>query len=134
MIQREQINKKIVHLQVLEANMKILDERFKIITERVEELQKTRNAVEELKTTKPSKAMIPLGSGNFVFGSIDHTEDIVVGIGAGVAIKKKREQSIEILDDRLKELESILNEISGQMQIITEQSENIQSDIEKLQK
>jgi len=134
MIKKEELQKKIIQLQLLEANLKIFEERFKFINERVEELQKTRNAIEELKITKPNKAMIPLGSGNFVFGSVDDSENIIVGIGAGVAIKKKKEEAMNILDGKLKELENVLNEITNQMQIITEQSEKIQSEIEKLQK
>jgi prefoldin alpha subunit len=133
MSKKEDIQKKVIEFQILEANLKMLQERANVINQKAEELEKTRVAIEELKDTKPSKALIPLGSGNFVNGSIENSENIIVGIGSGVAIKKKREESIKILDDRIKDLENDLNDISKQSTAIIIQLEKVQQDIEKLQ-
>jgi len=78
--------------------------------------------------------MIPLGSGNFVFGKIDDAENIIVGAGAGVAIKKNKKEAMGILESRIGELENSLRGLTGQSQLIVEQLEKLQSEIEKLQK
>jgi prefoldin alpha subunit len=75
-----------------------------------------------------------LGSGNFVYGSIENCEDIIVGVGSDVAIKKKREKAIEFLDSRIKELESNLNIILKQSSAFMMQLEKIQQELESLQK
>ena len=134
MKKEEDLQKKIIEVQILESNLKVLQERATVISQRLEELEKTRSSIEELKGTKPTKALIPLGSGNFIFGSIESSEDVIVGIGSGVALKKNREGAVEILDSRIKEIEDNLKEIASQSTIIAEQLEKIQEDVEELQK
>jgi prefoldin alpha subunit len=134
MTKEEDLQKKIIEFQILESNLKVLQERANVISQRLEEVEKTKSAIEELKGTKPTKALIPLGSGNFIFGSIESSEDVIVGIGSGVALKKNREGAVEILDNRIKEIEDNLEEMSNQSTIITEQLEKIQEDVEELQK
>lgn len=134
MTKKEELQKKIIQFQILDANLKVLQERMGVLTTRIDELQKTKTAIDNLKLSKSTKAMIPLGSGNFVFGRIDDTENIIVGAGAGIAIKKKKKEAIEILDSRIGELENSLRDLTGQTQAIVEQLEKLQFEIEKLQK
>lgn len=124
----------VVQFQILEANLKALQERAVILNERIEEIEKTKIAIEDLKQTKPTKALIPLGSGNFISGTIENTEDIIVGVGSGVAIKKKKEDVLAILESRLKEIEEDLRNITNQSTNIALELEKIQEKIEKLQK
>jgi len=133
-MKKDELQKKIIQFQILDTNLKVFQERVKVLADRIDDLQKTKTAIDNLKVSKTTKAMIPLGSGNFVFGSIDDGENIIVGAGAGVAIKKKKEEAIEILESRIGELENSLRALTGQSQIIVEQLEKLQSEIEKLQK
>lgn len=131
---KDDMQNKIVQFQVLESNLKALQEKAEEISQRVEEMQGTKVAIEELKQMKPSSALIPLGSGNFVAGRIESTDEVIVGVGGGIAIKKKREEAIAVLDDTLKELEKALDDIRGQSMTIAMQLERLQEELEKLQK
>ncbi len=134
MKKKEELQKKAIQFQILNATLGTFQEKARLLTQRIEELQKTKDAIEELKRTKPDKALIPLGSGNFIVGRIEDTENIIVGIGAGVAIKKKREDAIEILNSRLRELEVSMNEVANRIQILSQEIEKLQLEIEELQK
>lgn len=131
---KEDLQNLVVQFQILEANLKALQERAVILNERIEEIEKTKIAIEDLKQAKPTKALIPLGSGNFISGTIENTEDIVVGVGSGVAIKKKKEDALAILESRLKEIEEDLINVTSQSTSIAFELEKIQEKIEKLQK
>ena len=134
MNKKEDLQKKLIEFQILDANFKLLQERAGVLNSKLEELQKTRAAIEELKNTKPNKTLVPLGSGNFVYGSIENCEDIIVGVGSGVAIKNKREKALEILDSRIKELENNLNDVLKQSSVFVVQLEKVQQEIENIQK
>ncbi|NIO44491.1 MAG: prefoldin subunit alpha [Candidatus Aenigmarchaeota archaeon] len=134
MTKKEDLQKKLIEFQILDANFKMLQERAEILNKKLEELQKTGVAIEELKTTKPEKALIPLGSGNFVYGEIENCDEIIVGVGNGVAIKKKREEALKNLDSRIKEIEKDMNDIIKQSSAFVIQLEKVQQEIEKLQK
>ena len=130
----EEIQKKAVQFQILESNLKMLQERAEEISQRLSEFQQTKTAIEDLKTTKPEKAMIPLGSGNFVFGTVENSDDIIVGVGSGVAIKKNREDALKILDAKITESQNVLNDITKKSQGFIQSLERIQLEIQELQK
>jgi prefoldin alpha subunit len=130
---KDDVQKKIVQFQILEANLKALQEREELINERLAEIENTKAAIEELKKTKPGKTLIPIGSGNFISGKIDDTEELIIGVGSGVAIKKKREDAAEILDSKFKEFEKDLNELRNQGTTIAFQLAKLQEEIEKSQ-
>ncbi|OGI12069.1 prefoldin subunit alpha [Candidatus Micrarchaeota archaeon RBG_16_36_9] len=134
MNEKEDVQKKIMEFQILDNNLKMLQERAEMVNQRLEDMHRTKVAIEDLKTTKPNKALIPLGSGNFVYGGIENCEDIIVSVGSDVVIKKKREKAIEVLDVRIKELESNLNTILRQSSAFVMQLEKIQQELESLQK
>jgi prefoldin alpha subunit len=131
---KEDMQKKIVQFQILESNLKMLQERAELISQRIDEFQKTRYAIEELESTKPGKALIPLGSGNFVTGSVENIDDIIVSVGNDVAIKKDRKGALEILDKKITETENTLNDITKKSQVIIQGLEEIQMEIEEMQK
>lgn len=131
---KEDFQKKVVQFQILESNLKALQEKADELSQRMEEAQSTKTAIEELKQIKPSNALIPLGSGNFVSGKIENTEEVLIGIGSGIAIKKKRDDAIIVLDNTLKELEKNLDDVRNQIMSIALQLEKLQEELEKLQK
>jgi prefoldin alpha subunit len=134
MTKEEDLQRRVVEFQVLEANFKIFQERLEVLNDKIEEFQKTRIAIEELKETKQTKAMIPLGSGVFVYGTVDNANDVIIGVGGGIALKGKREDAIKIIDEKTKELETELNSTANQTSVIALRLDKIQEEIEKLQK
>ena len=123
--------KKIFEFQMLQAHLQELQRRQEMVVERMNELARTRAAFEELNTVKAGEgALIPLGGENFVQGKIADTKNIIVGIGGGVAIKKTAEGASEILDGRIKELESVADELSAEVQSTIMQLAKLQSELE----
>jgi len=134
MDKKEDLQKKLIEFQILDTNLKTLQERAELLGQKLEELQKTKFSIEELKNANPAKAFIPLGSGNFVRGSIENCEEVLVGIGSDIAIKKNRQDALKILDSRINELEDDLNNILKQVSVFVMQLEKVQQEIENLQK
>ncbi len=134
MNKKDDLQKKIVEFQILDTNLKMLQEKAGFVNQKLEDLQRTKIAIEDLKSAKPSKALVPLGSGNFVYGSVENCDDIIVGIGSDVAVKKKREKALEFLSGRIKDLENDLNTVLKQSSMFVMQLERVQQEIESLQR
>ena len=130
---KEDMQKKIVQFQILESNLKMLQERAMLISQTLDEYQKTREALLSLETTKPEKALIPLGSGNFVEGKIDNTEDVIVEVGNSIVLKKKRKDALSILDGKITEMQNSFNDITKKSQTLIKGLEEIQCEIENMQ-
>lgn len=130
---KEDLQKKIIQFQYMEASLKTLQERAQFIAQRMEELQRTMLAMEDLSNTKPNNSYIPLGSGIFVQGNIEKTDDLIVNIGAGVVMKKKKEEAKKMLEEKITLYEEDLKKISNNAQTILVELQKIQQDIQKMQ-
>lgn len=130
----DDFQRKAVQFQIMETNIKALQAKSDDISQRIEEGLSTRHAIEELKGAKPTGALIPLGSGNFAAGRIENTDEIIVGLGSGVAVKKSREEALAFLDISIKELEGSLDEMRNQIMSIAFQMEKLQGELEGMQK
>ncbi|MFH1228989.1 MAG: prefoldin subunit alpha [Candidatus Aenigmatarchaeota archaeon] len=130
----DDFQKKIIRFQMMEANLKALQERAGMLSERVQEIESTKNSIEDLKNVKPSSALIPIGSSTFVHGRIESSDEVIVGIGGGIAIKKKREDAVATLECALKEMEKNLDEVKVQITNLAFEMEKLQEELERLQK
>ena len=128
---KEELEQKLIKFQILQRNLQMLHEREDVIIQRLDELDRTDQTLDEL--TK-GEALISLGSGNFVSGKILESEKVLVGVGGGVAIRKDKKEAKRILADRIAELQGMLKEISVQEQMLVAELQRIQPEIESLSK
>lgn len=132
---KQELQKKIVQFQILQANLQLLMERERIVAEKLAELEQTKQALEDLKSVKAgSTALIPLGSGNFVAGELKDSEKILVGFGSGVAIKKSQEDAKKIMNERVGELNSALQDLDNQIRAIEFELHKLEPEIQELAK
>ena len=130
---KEELQHKIMQFQLLQQNLQSLDQRRRIVEEHIDEFYRTRLAIKDLESTKINSALIPIGAGAFVSGTLSDSDTVVISIGGGVAIRKKRKEAEEFIEERLKEIEAVLTEVSKQWQSVYSQLVLLESEIGKLQ-
>lgn len=130
----EELQKKAVEFEMLQGNLRMIQEKGNLIARKLEELTVTKAAIEELAKTKAGKAFIPIGTGNFVEGTISETDKILIGVGSEVAIKMPKDKAIKLADERLEELNKNILELSNHEKLTINQMRKVQEEVEKLQK
>ncbi|MBU3897167.1 MAG: prefoldin subunit alpha [Nanoarchaeota archaeon] len=120
---------KMMQFQVLQNNFKMLDDRLKLINSSMEEFERTKLALEEIGNNK-GEAYIPLGSSYFVLGKVENNEEILVSIGAGMAVKKKRNEAIKMVLEKMTEFEKASKKVMSEMNKIETQLLKIQNELE----
>ncbi len=127
---KEEMQKKALQFQILQSSMQIIREKENMLMQRLEEMDNTRHAIEDVKSVKAgSEMLVPLGSGNFIAGKISGTEKVLVGVGGGIAIKKSVDGALESLNSRMKEMESALVELRNQGVQIGDELRMLQSEM-----
>ncbi len=126
------IQEKAFQFQMLQNSLRGLQQKEHVLLSGVDELERTRLALEDLKDSKSSTAYIPLGANNFVLGEIKDSNNVLISVGAGIAVKKSREDAIKVAEDRLKEFRGETDKISQQIRKLSEELMKIQSEIESM--
>ncbi|MBI5061290.1 MAG: prefoldin subunit alpha [Candidatus Aenigmarchaeota archaeon] len=133
MVDKKELQRKYLQLQILRQQMTAMLEEKAVVEERINELSSTIDSLKKLHSIKTSEEMwSSLGSGSFVRAEIKDTEKVVIGIGAGIFAKKSAGDAAETLEGRLKELNTVNDEIMAELNKINIQLLALEPEVEKL--
>ena len=109
--------------QQLMQQMQMLETYFTDLSQRegtlLNVLREAISAIESMKSLhqKPnSDTLVPIGMGTYVQTKILSNDKIVLNIGAGIAVEKTYDSTINYLEARIKEIEIALQDTSAKKQ------------------
>lgn len=112
----EQVQQLLYQMQILESYFADLIQRENYM---ISVLKEATSAIESIKAVNENteyETLVPLGLGTFVKAKILPNEKIVLNVGAGAALEKNKESTINYIESRIKEIEVALGETAAQKQ------------------
>jgi prefoldin alpha subunit len=127
----DQMRKLMGEYRTLEGTAKVFQGRLEILSGALNEIISASLTLQGLRDLKDKEeALVPIGSGSFIRGSLTDTNKAIIGVGAGICIEKPLEEAIHDFKGRQGELErtitsiqeqlaKVLNELEGRRRIIS---------------
>jgi prefoldin alpha subunit len=121
----EVLRRLILELRILEGRAGELQARLNVLNAFSNEVQLAQATLDGLKEEKSGiQVLLPVGGGSFVKAVIDKPEKVLVGVGAGISIEKKRTEAVESLQEQQDQLESARQSLQQQtVQVVQRMSE-----------
>ena len=127
------------HAQQLMYQMQMLENYFGQLTQKEESLIRiigeASSAIESIKSIseKPeSSTLVPIGMGSFVKASISSGDKFILNLGAGVAVEKDKNSTINFIEARIKEMEVALRDTTVQKQNVMANLEQGKQEMNRL--
>ena len=128
----KEIQKEYLELQILSQRIGQLHQQIKSITNSIVELKSIENSLEEIKKLKKeNKILIPLGGNVFIKGEIKKCDELIVGIGSKILVKKNILDTKGMIKNQISELEDINIELEKETNDMVMQFEDLQKGILK---
>ncbi|MBI2970873.1 MAG: prefoldin subunit alpha [Candidatus Aenigmarchaeota archaeon] len=125
--------KKYIQLQIMKQQFTSFVEQKSMLDEKTSEVATTISALEKMETISTGDEMwSSVGSGAFVRSDVKDTASILMSVGAGVVVRKPREESITMLQGRLKELIDLDKELLAEMSKLAQQISKLEPEVERL--
>ena len=103
-------------IRILEGSIGVLQSRLDIVRAAINEVTLAYNTLEGMKKFENGDAtLIPVGAGSYIRMQVSDSKKLIMGIGAGVAIEKDVESSVEELKGRLQDLDKARTSIQQQL-------------------
>jgi prefoldin alpha subunit len=125
--------------QQLMYQMQMLENYFGELTQKEDSLIRiigeASSAIDSIKSIseKPeSSTLVPIGMGSFVKAKISSDDKFILNLGAGVAIEKDKNSTINFIETRIKELEVALRNTTVQKQHVIANLEQGKQEINRL--
>lgn len=127
----EKLRRLILELQLLEGSAETLQSRLRLVENAIREFQMANLTLEGLKKKgKGAQLLVPVGGGSYVKAGLEDDENVIFGIGAGIAVEKKVEDAQGTIGEQLSELEKTRGTLQQQLMQVAAQIEDKRSEIQ----
>lgn len=133
MTRDQQIQKKYIQGQLLKQHIASMVEQKNVLDEKIAEMSVSLDALERMdELKKGGEIWSSVGSGTFFRSDIKDTDSVMISIGAGIVIRKSREQASVILKKRIEEIRKLDLELMEEATKYASQLEEIEQELQEL--
>lgn len=125
----QKISELVQQSKILETYLNDVLTREAALTRLIGEAQLASEGLQSLSSDVPIDTMVPLGVGTYVRSTIEPVKNLLVNIGAGIAIEKSRNETINHIESKIKEFEIGIRQLNRQKEQITIRLTQIQNEI-----
>ena len=131
----EEFRKIATEVRLLESTAQAIQSRINFVNAALTELNLAKMNLEGLEKEKiETSLLVPIGGGSYVKAKLESIENVVVGIGAGVAVEKTFNEAKEILSKRIEELEKLYGRLQQQLSQIAQKIQEDRAKLEEISK
>jgi prefoldin alpha subunit len=112
----EQAQQLMQQMQMLETYFTDLSQREGTLLSVLREAISAIESIKSLREKPNSDTLVPIGMGTYVQTKISSNDKIILNIGAGIAMEKTYDSTINYLETRIKEIEIALQDTSARKQ------------------
>ncbi|NQV08271.1 prefoldin subunit alpha [Candidatus Woesearchaeota archaeon] len=127
------LESKYLEHQALSQQLKQLENQLQTVDGQILEIKTIDEGIDNIKKTKTGEeTLIPISSGIFMKCNILDTKKFLINVGNGVVVEKSADETRDLLNKQLDELEKIKKQMSDQFQQIILQLTEIEKQMNEL--
>lgn len=130
--QEKDFQQKYIEFQILSEQLKQLNQQFVNVEQHIMELKSILESTKKISEIKDNQeALIPVGAGIYLKGTVSSKEDAIITVGANVAVKKSMEDVQNLIKKQIEEMEKIMIETEHQVEHLNSHLLSLKEEIEK---
>ena len=120
-----------MEFKMLDQYIKQLQSQLEMITHQLIELNATNNSLNEFDKLSAGKEMfVPLSSGIFAKASIKDTSELLVNVGANVAVKKDVASTKKLIQKQMEEIKKIQKQMVNDLEKMTNHAAQLERQLQ----
>jgi prefoldin alpha subunit len=134
---RQRLEEIINELNAYKAQADMLNQQVETLKATIADMSIAQETLESIKGKQSPETLVPIGAGSFLITEIKNTEEVIVGLGSGAAVKKNIDDAKMSIEEQKKELDNIMQKMMSDLtkisQIITQKSPEAEALIQKIE-
>ena len=128
--QQQQMQKVYMEYQMLDQQVKQMEKQLQAIESQIIDLQGIIINLDEFKSVNKGKEILfQLSPGIFSKAKLNDANELIVNVGAGIAVTKNIEQTKEILSRQLNEMQQVSVQISNEIRSLVTRAAQIEQEL-----
>jgi prefoldin alpha subunit len=129
---QQRFNNLLSEINVYRQQAELIQQQIELIQASIAEIDAFTNTLDDLGGKDSVEAFVPVGAGAFIKGELKQTDEIIVSIGAGYAIKKDADGAREIMERQKEALKDSLDKMLANLQQTTDIIGSLQAQAEQI--
>jgi len=117
---KQRLESLVNELNAYQQQAEVLQQQIETLNTTITELSVAMDTLETIKGEDNKETLVPIGAGSFLITELKNTDEVIIGLGAGVAVKKKIDDAKITITEQKTELEELREKMSADLQKITE--------------
>ncbi len=134
MVDEQQRFAKIMQAEIYGQEMKKLEQEYGMLMMRLQELEKTVKALDDVIAKKKFKAMVPLGSGIFLNTEVNDVSQFLVAVSSKYLVKMDPKRAREFLQEQKKLVEDAAERLEKQFEALEEQLQKVVNELQEMER
>lgn len=128
---RQKLEQMVTEINQLQQQQEALTQQLEQLKISLSDIQSAQDAVKAIKGSVGKETLVPIGAGCFITAEIK-SDDVIVGVGSEVAIKRTAEETEETLDKDKEEVQKLITSLTEQIQKINDYVTSMRPEAERL--
>ncbi|MBI2653770.1 prefoldin subunit alpha [Candidatus Woesearchaeota archaeon] len=122
-----------MEFQVIDKHIKQLQQQLELVTSQFMELNATNRTLDEFTKIEVGKEIfVPLSSGIFAKASIKDSSELLVNVGANVAVNKDIPSTKKIIQNQIEEVKKVQKHMVEQLERMTTHAAQLEKQLHDL--
>jgi prefoldin alpha subunit len=117
---RQRLEALVNELNTYQGQAEVLQQQIDSLNATITELSVAMDTLATVKGEDNKETLVPIGAGSFLITELKNTDEVIIGLGAGVAVKKKIDDAKDTITEQRTELEELRDKMSADLQKITD--------------
>ena len=129
---QQRLNSLLNEINAYRQQAELIQQQIELIQSSIAEVDALSNTLDDIEGKDSIEAFVPVGAGSFIKGELKSTDEIIVSIGSGIAVKKDADGAREIIAGQKEDLKDSLDKMLANLQQVTDIVGNLQAQAEQL--
>jgi prefoldin alpha subunit len=117
---KQRLETLVKELNTYQGRAEVLQQQIETLNATIAELSVAMDTLVTVKGEDNKETLVPIGAGSFIITELKNTDEVIIGLGAGVAVKKRINDAKVTITEQKNELEELREKMSSDLQKITE--------------
>ena len=129
---QQRLNNLINEINAYSQQADLIKQQIELIQATIAEVDALSNTLDDIEGKDSVEAFVPVGAGSFIKGELKSTDEIIVSIGAGLALKKDADGAREMLERQKEDLKDSLDKMLANLQQCSDIVGSLQAQAEQI--
>jgi len=133
MTDQKELNEKYFELQILEQQLKQVNQQLLGMDNQLLELQRIKDNLDDIaNTNKDTEMLVAIGGGVFSKAELKDPNKVLMNVGANIVVEKDIASSKVVVDHQIGQITDVIKQLEQEFQILAMNSQVLQQDLQKM--